>query len=105
MAFLYRQPTLGSTGTDQADPRVVVEDVSAMTVLSVGMRGGYTTIRLAKALRQLDKWMAENPGRVEVEGEPRYLGYNSPMVPSFLRYGEVQLPIRYLSAPVAEHLL
>ena len=97
MAFLYRQPTLGSIGTDQADPRVVVEDVPAMTVLSVGMRGDYTKSRLAKGLGHLDKWMAENPGRVEVIGEPRYLGYNSPMVPSFLRYGEVQLPVRHLT--------
>ena len=96
MAFLYRQPTQGEIGADQADPRVVVEDAPAMTVLSVGMRGDYTKSRLAKALGHLDKWMAENPGRVEVVGEPRYLGYNSPMVPSFLRYGEVQLPVRRL---------
>ena len=97
MAFLYRQPTQGTTGADQADPRVVVQDVPAMTVLSVGMRGDYTRSRLANALGLLDKWMAENPGRVEVIGEPRYLGYNSPMVPSFLRYGEVQLPVRHLT--------
>jgi len=96
MAFLYRQPTQGTTGIDQADPDVSVIDVPAMTVLSVGMRGDYTKSRLAKGLGYLDKWMADNPGRVEVVGEPRYLGYNSPMVPSFIRYGEVQLPIRYL---------
>jgi hypothetical protein len=60
-----------------------------MTVLSVGIRGDYTASRMAKALRQLDKWLADNPGRAEIVGEPRYLGYNSPMVPSFLRYGEV----------------
>lgn len=93
MAFLYRRPTQGEIGADQADPRVVVEDVPAMTVLSVGMRGDYTKGRLANALGLLDKWMAENPGCVEVVGEPRYFGYNSPMVPSFLRYGEVQLPV------------
>ena len=80
MAFLYRQPTQGTGGADQADPRVVVEDVSAMTVLSVGIRGDYTKSRLAKGLGCLDKWMAENLGCMEVVGEPRYLGYNSPMV-------------------------
>lgn len=94
MAFLYRQPTLGMTGADQTDPRVVVEDMPAITVLSVGIRGNYTTNRLAKALRQLDRWLSDNPGRAEVVGEPRYLGYNSPMVPSFIRYGEVQVPVR-----------
>ncbi|MBP7937381.1 MAG: heme-binding protein [Phycisphaerae bacterium] len=97
MAFLYRQPTLGTTGADQADTRVVVVDVPAMTVLSVGMRGDYTKSRLANALGLLAKWMAENPGCVEVVGKPRYLGYNSPTVPSFLRYGEVQLPVRHLT--------
>jgi hypothetical protein len=97
MAFLYRQPTLGTTGADQADPRVVVENVPAMTVLSVGMRGNYNAIRLAKALRQIDQWMNDNPSRIEVVGQPRYLGYNSPMVPGFLRYGEVQLPVRDLT--------
>jgi hypothetical protein len=97
MAFLYRQSTQGEIGADQADPCVVVEDVPAMTVLSVGMRGDYTKSRLAKALGLLEKWMAENPDRAEVVGEPRYLGYNSPMVPSFLRYGEVQLPVRHLT--------
>jgi len=97
MAFLYRQPTLGAIGADAADPRVVVEDVPASTVLSVGIRGDCTKSRLANALGLLNKWMAENPGCVEVVGEPRYLGYNSPMVPTFLRYGEVQLPVRHLS--------
>jgi len=97
MAFLYRRPTLGNTGPDRADSRVIVEDVPAMTVLSVGIRGDYTEGRLVKALRQLERWIAENPGRVEIAGEPRYLGYNSPMVVGFLRYGEVQLPVRHLA--------
>jgi hypothetical protein len=98
MAFLYRQPTLGSVGADQADGRVVVKDVPALTVLSVGIRGNYTSRRFAKALAQLDQWLADNPGRAAIAGEPRYLGYNSPMVPGFLRYGEVQVPIRVVNA-------
>lgn len=97
MAFLYAQPTLGNLGPDREDRRVVVKDTPAMTVLSVGLRGNYDSRRLAKALAQLEKWLAENPGRAEIVGKPRYLGYNSPMVPGFLRYGEVQLPVRLLT--------
>lgn len=98
MAFLYRDPATGTAGTDPVDPRVVVSDAPAMTVLSIGVRGHYTESRLAEALSRLNQWMADNPGRVRVVGEPRYFGYNSPMVPGFLRYGEVQLPIVRLAS-------
>jgi hypothetical protein len=94
MAFLYARSTMGSTGTDAADPRVVISDMPAATVLSIGVRGDYTPKRLARELRSLEQWLADHPGRFENAGPPRYFGYNSPMVPSFLRYGEVQLPVR-----------
>jgi len=94
MAFMYAVPSLGTTGPDPADARVVVEDVPAMTVLSVGARGGYTEGNLAAGLEKLEAWLAENPGRFRVVGPPRYLAYNSPFVPWFLKFGEVQLPVR-----------
>jgi hypothetical protein len=94
MAFLYRDPTWGKPGTDEADPRIVVEDVPAMTVLSIGVRGSYTDDRFATALKKLQAWIASNPERIRVVGPPRYLAYNSPFVPGFLRFGEVQLPVK-----------
>ncbi len=93
MAFLYRDPTWGKPGSDEADPRIVVEDVPAMTVLSIGVRGSYTDDRFAAALKKLQEWITANPERVRVVGPPRYLAYNSPFVPGFLRFGEVQLPV------------
>jgi hypothetical protein len=99
MAFLYGAPTWGAAGPDAGDPRVVVEDVPAMTVLSVGVRGDYSNKRMSKGLALLSGWLSDNPGRFEVAGPPRYLGYNSPMVPGFMRYGEVQLPVRRPAEP------
>jgi hypothetical protein len=93
MAFMYAAPGLGTAGPDPADKRVVVEDVPAMTVLSIGVRGAYTEKNFASALAKLDGWLAENPERFHVVGPPRYLAYNSPFVPWFLRFGEVQLPV------------
>jgi len=101
MAFLYPDTGTGVTGTDAADTRVEIVDVSAMLVLSVTMRGSYTDARFKKGLNMLEAWLENHPDRVHVAGPPRYLGYNSPFVPSFIRIGEVQLPV--LGNGVSEH--
>ena len=100
MAFLYGEPTWGQAGTDEADPRVIVEDVPAMKVVSIGVRGDYTDARFAKTIARLNAWIEAKGSEVRVVGPPRYLGYNSPFVPAFLRYGEVQLPIGESPSPV-----
>ncbi len=101
MAFLYANPSRGQTGADPSDQRVVVEDVPAMTVVSIGVRGRYTDASFAEALDRLRAWVADNPGKVRIVGPPRYLGYNSPFMLSFLRYAEVQLPVERLEPPPA----
>ena len=93
MAFVYGDPSWGEVGADAADPRVVVEDVPAMKVVSIGVRGNYTDHRFTEALGRLTKWLDANRDEFRVVGPPRYLGYNSPFVLGFLRYGEVQLPV------------
>ena len=50
-------------------------------------------MHLQESVELIRKWLAEHSGEYEVSGTPRYLGYNSPFVPWFLRYGEVQLPL------------
>jgi hypothetical protein len=94
MAFMYAAPNFGTAGADPADGRVVVEDIPAMTVVSLGVRGGYTEKNLVAALARLNDWLAADPERFRVTGPPRYLAYNSPFVPWFLKFGEVQLPVR-----------
>jgi len=96
MAFLYVESALGKAGPDPADPRVVVADQPPITVLSVGVRGGYTERNLSRGLRQIKAWLKQNPDRFKVTGSPRYLAYNSPFVPGFLKFGEVQVPVEMI---------
>ena len=92
MAFLYRTPDMGQPGSDSKDPRVQISDFPAQTVVSIGVKGGYTNDRFEEAMEQLSAWLTENT-QYRAAGEPRYLGYNSPFVPRFMRYGEVQVPV------------
>lgn len=92
MAFLYATPDLGAAGADPEDPAVVVEDIPEMVVVSVGVRGGYSKATLEKGVVQLRDWLARHP-EWQSAGPPRTLGYNSPFVPGFLKYSEVQIPV------------
>jgi hypothetical protein len=91
MAFLYRAPTVGETGKQGA---VEVADVPAMTVVSFGVRGPYTDARLRESADRLRRWIETQDGQYVPDGEPRYFGYNSPFVPPWFQYGEVQIPVR-----------
>lgn len=90
MAFLYRQPDWGKPGPDGP---VEVVDVPPMKVVSIGVRGGYNGRNFVSAVQKLTEYLKLHADRYEPAGPPRYLGYNSPFVPGFLRYGEVQLPV------------
>jgi hypothetical protein len=92
MAFVYADPDIGATGAAGRLP-VEVVDVPALTVVSIGVRGTYSEKQTKRAVEQLDAWLADHGGEKTRAGSPRYLAYNSPLVPWFLRYGEVQLPV------------
>jgi hypothetical protein len=96
MAFVYREPGLGATGTDG---NVQVVDVPAQTFLSIGIRGSYNREHLVEGVKKLRGWLAEHSNEFKEAGPPRYLGYNSPFVPWFLRFGEVQLPVAPAGVP------
>jgi hypothetical protein len=93
MAFLYGSPQTGEVAR-QGDVEVI--DLPAQKVISVAVRGGYEK-GFAAGLEQLQNWLSQHPDRFEVVGSPRFLGYNSPFVPWFLRIGEVQLPVKPVS--------
>ena len=97
MAFLYRRTDQGEAGEDG---EVLVQDLPARTYVSIGVRGGYTDERFVKNLAALDAWLEENTDVWQPDGPPRYLGYNSPFVPPFMRYGEVQRPVRPVGVEV-----
>jgi len=89
MAFLYDTPQRGPVGR-QGD--VLVRDVPPARVLSLGVRGPYTDELFKDAVDRLRDRLRSLEDLREA-GPPRFLGYNSPFVPPFLRYGEVQIPV------------
>ncbi len=98
MGFLYAEPFLGSAGPDPSDSRVVVEDIAAMTVVSVSLRGNYTPRNFAAGVDVLRAWLATRSDQFRVVGSPRYLAYNSPFVPGLFKLGEVQIPVERIAA-------
>jgi len=94
MAFLYREPDMGQLGEQG---KVEVRDMPEQTVLSIGVRGNYNAAGFEMAMKQLNEYLSEYADRYIPAGPPRYLGYNSPFVPFFLKYGEVQLPVHVTS--------
>ncbi|MBI1372211.1 MAG: ABC transporter substrate-binding protein [Phycisphaera sp.] len=95
MAFYYRSTGLGKVGEDDG---VRVEDRPAVTVVSIGVRGDYSDKRFHAALSKLEAWLDEHKAEYHRAGDALYLGYNSPFVPGFLKFSEVQLPIEAIGA-------
>jgi hypothetical protein len=93
MAFLYAKPDLGKPGPDPADGSVVVEDVPEVTVASIGVRGAYGKKTFKAGHEPLEAWLQAHP-EWTIAGPPRMLAYNSPFVPWFAKYAEVQVPVR-----------
>ena len=89
MSFLYDVPERGPVGEQGA---VTVHDVPAMQVASIGVRGRYNDKQFVKAHQRLRFWL-DGQTTYRAAGPPRFLGYNSPFVPFFWRYGEVQVPV------------
>lgn len=98
MAFMYARPDMGVAGPDE---NVLITDIPAMTVLSIGTRGGYGDKQMTAAFKMLHDHIRQHADRYRVVGAPRFLGYNSPFVPVFLRYGEAQLPVEILEPTAA----
>jgi len=96
MAFIYADPATGKPG---ADGIVEVQDHPALTVASIGVTGAYSDQRFAEAHAQLRQWLIAHANEYVRDGSPRYLGYNSPFVLPFARYGEVQVPVRPATPP------
>ncbi len=89
VSFLYSSPEIIPENV-QSD--VKITDTEAMTVVSIGIQGGYTWESYQKNLEKLQNWLQQHP-EYKVIGSPRRLFYNSPMTPEPLKYSEVQIPI------------
>ena len=90
MAFLYPTADTGSPGESGG---VTVVDVEPVAAVSLGVLGPVTAEVLADAERDLRAWLDAGDA-YEAAGDLRVLGYNGPMVPSPLRFSEVQIPVK-----------
>ena len=93
MSFLYDTPERGPVGEDG---KVTVRDVPPITAVSIGTRGRYSDKTFQKNITKLEQWLAEQSD-YRPAGPPRLLGYNSPFIPPFWKYAEVQIPIKATS--------
>jgi len=89
MAFLYRTSETGTLGNDG---QVMVREVAPRTYASVGVRGSINDKNFECGLAIVNAWIAANP-QWRADGTPRFFGYNSPLIPWFWKYGEVQVPV------------
>jgi len=99
MAFYYGDQSIGDTGDTGGDAGVRVEDRPGVTVASLGLRGGYSDAHFRAGLEKLNAWLDKHADEYRRVGEPVYLGYNSPFVPSMMRYAEVQIPVEPIAKP------
>lgn len=93
MSFLYRRADQGPTGPDERNGAVKVVDTEPVTVLAIGIRGGYSVARIGQGLKELELWLAEHP-EWEIAGEARAMYYNGPDVRNAEKWSEAQVPVR-----------
>ncbi|MEO1068390.1 MAG: heme-binding protein [Cyanobacteria bacterium J06638_6] len=74
VSFLYRSLDIVPQEVAQ---NVQVEDIPAMTVVSVGVRGGYDYEIYTSGIQQLQAWLAEHPDYA-IAGPPRRFFYDVP---------------------------
>lgn len=92
-AFLYEMQASGNPGSFG---QVQVTDEPAMTVVSVGVKGAYTSDEYQKMFKQLRAWLAENEDWQQ-DGPLRVLAYNSPFIPFWMKYSEAQMEVKMIS--------
>jgi secreted trypsin-like serine protease len=90
VSFLYRSLAIVPESVAQD---VQVEDIPPMTVVSVGVRGGYGYGIYTSGIEQLQTWLAAHP-EYEVVGPPRRFFYDGPYVPDGLKRSDIQIPVQ-----------
>ncbi|MCX5671073.1 MAG: heme-binding protein [Planctomycetota bacterium] len=90
MAFLYRQTTQDTAGPFGA---VRVTDDPPLQVVSAARKGMYSSSNFQASVAQLRAWLQAHP-EWQAAGPPRVLAYNSPFMPFWMKYAEVQIPVR-----------
>ncbi|MEM1369168.1 MAG: heme-binding protein [Cyanobacteria bacterium P01_H01_bin.15] len=90
VSFLYRSLDIVPKEIAQD---IEIEDIPAMVVVSIGVKGGYDYEIYLDSLERLQSWLAEHP-QYEVTGPPRRLFYDGPFIPDAWKRSDIQIPIK-----------
>ena len=88
LAFLYRDSKLGRPGQQGL---IAVKDLGESQVVSIGLRGPYDEDSLMTAVAKLKAWIEKS--EYKRAGRIRHMTWNSPRVPEFLQFSEVEIPV------------
>jgi hypothetical protein len=92
VSFLYRNLDIVPQEVAQ---NILIEDIPAMTVVSLGTRGRYDMASYNISLEQLQAWLASHP-EYEVVGQPRRFFYDGPFLPDAMKRSDVQIPVQII---------
>lgn len=92
VSFLYRRSDMIP---EQVAENIEIEDIPAMTVVSLGLRGGYDYPSYQSGIAQLRRWLEQHPQYVVI-GAPRRFFYDAPYIPSPFKRSEIQIPVRQI---------
>lgn len=90
VSFLYRGTNIYPAAINN---NIQIEDISPMTVVSLGLKGGYSYQNYREGLARLENWLRQHP-EYEIAGSPRRFFYDGPYIPDALKRSEIQVPIR-----------
>ncbi len=93
VSFLYRSTDIYPK---EIANKISVEDIPPMTVVSLGLAGGYSYQSYQEGLAKLNDWR-EQHREYEVVGEPRRFFYDGPYIPDALKRSEIQIPVRLVA--------
>jgi DNA gyrase inhibitor GyrI len=94
VSFLYRDT---DTYPKEVADNIRIEDVPPMTVVSLGLQGGYDFDSYQQGLTRLNEWLAEHPSYRAISS-PRRFFYDGPYVPDPLKRSEIQIPVEAVSS-------
>jgi DNA gyrase inhibitor GyrI len=77
----------------RSNDSVKVIKIPACTVVSIGIRGGYSEEKFSSNKVKLIAWLEKNP-QFEKAAEPYGVYWNGPFVPGLFKRSEIHLPIQ-----------
>ncbi|MFM1550124.1 MAG: heme-binding protein [Lentisphaeria bacterium] len=88
--FLGRQDVAKKLASSDG---VKVRNMTALTVVSIGIRGSYTNSRFKRYEAKLENWLSRNT-EYEAVSDPYGVYWNSPFVPGFFKRSEIHVEVK-----------